>query len=246
MLKKIVTLVVLLSMGFLFSADVKMSEDPWPPYTYGKDGEITKKGIATDIVNELFKRLGMTTENKLFPWKRCLHQMEKGDRDGLMMLTKNADREKFLEFTIPVIEDKDLIWYKKGNTKIKEWADYKDLIGVKIGKSLGFNYGDAFNEAEKKYKLNTEEAPKDLFNFKKLKKGRIDVFICNKQAATSLMNSNPDLKGQFEFMKKPFKEIKFYLAFSKKSSIISKLPEINKILKEMLDEGFIDKVKSKY
>ena len=79
-MKKIVIFItVLVLSSSLFAGEIiKMSEDPWPPFTFGKAGSITTKGIATDINQELFKRLGLKVETRLYPWKRCLMQMQKG------------------------------------------------------------------------------------------------------------------------------------------------------------------------
>ena len=187
--------------------EVKFCEDPWPPYTYGKVGEITEKGIATDIINELFSRMDIKVTNKLLPWKRCLLMVEKGKQDGAMMLTKNSEREEYMEFSIPIIENRDMIWYKKGNSKIKEWNSFEDLKPYIIGNSLGFNYGKEFEKSVVEYNLKVDVAKIDELNFKKLDKGRIDVFFCNETAANTIFSKNKDLKDKFISMEKSLKNL---------------------------------------
>ncbi len=54
----------------------KLSEDPWSPFTYSEG--IPTGGIAVGFTKEIFKRLGVKYEIRLYPWERCLHQMKKG------------------------------------------------------------------------------------------------------------------------------------------------------------------------
>ncbi len=137
----------LLTIGFCvvfnsaFSADVTsvtMIEDPWPPYTLGDAGKEPTGGIAVAFTKEIFKRIGVKADLKLYPWKRCLNLIKTGDRDGLMLLTKNAEREGYMVFTDPIMEDRDLIWYLADRPAVV-WSDFKDLKGLKIGNSSGIH-----------------------------------------------------------------------------------------------------------
>lgn len=242
---QMLVVVFLLAFAVLCTADVKkvsLSEDPWPPYTLGKTGQVPTGGIAVEFCNEIFGRLNIELDLKLFPWKRCLKQMEKGQRDGLMLLTKNSDREKFMVFTDSIMTDRDLVWYRADAAKPFAWTTFADWKGYKIGKSRGFNYGDGFNKAEKEFKFKTDVANTDLMNFKKMLKGRIDIFMCNETAANDIFKQNPDLAGKFKSADKPLKEVVFYMSFSKKSPVVAIVPKINKVIADMKSDGTINKI----
>jgi len=106
---------------FLFAAqisysneidNVKLSLDLWPPYTIGVEGKAPTGGFAVEFTNEIFSRLNIAYTAKLYPWKLCLKHIEHGKRDGLMLLTKNAERSNYMEFTDVIMTDRDLIWYE--------------------------------------------------------------------------------------------------------------------------------------
>ena len=222
---------------------VKLSEDPWPPYTLGEEGRAPTGGIAVDIMNAIFKKIDVKIDMELFPWKRCLFQMKHGIRDGLMLLTKNKDREKYMVYSELIMEDRDLLWYvEKGPSETKTWKSYEDFKNLLIGETAGFNYGKEFNDAKQKFKLRTEVVNTDFLNFKKLLAGRTDLFICNERAANSLFKNHPTLKGKFKAYSRPTKLVKFYMAISKQSPALSLIPNINKAIRELKADGTIDKI----
>jgi polar amino acid transport system substrate-binding protein len=57
-----------------------------------------------------------------------------------------------------------------------DWDSYEDLTDVKIGATLGYNYGKEFGAAEAAGIIKTRRVSSDETNLKKLLKGRIDVF----------------------------------------------------------------------
>jgi polar amino acid transport system substrate-binding protein len=65
---------------------IRFSEDPWPPYTISPSEDSPIEGMAVTLVEEVFKRLNIPIEMKLYLWKRCLEQMKNGQRDALMLL----------------------------------------------------------------------------------------------------------------------------------------------------------------
>ncbi len=247
---------ILVAIAFLFAAqisysneidDVKFILDLWPPYRIGVEGKAPTGGIAVEFTNEIFSRLNIAYSSKLYPWKLCLKYIEYGKSDGLMLLTKNAERARYMEFTDVIMTDRDLVWYEpeKFNKKFgKEftWETFKDLQPYAIGQTAGFNYGDEFNAAVKSLNLKTDSANKDQMNFNKLRYGRIDIFICNETSAINIFKTYPKLKNKFKFAAKPFKTVKFHMAFSKKTNAKKLIPKINKIISQMKTDGTINKI----
>jgi len=241
---------LLLSPSFLMGQNIKkvtLSEDPWPPYTIGKPGKAPEGGFAVEFSNEIFNRINVEVDLMLFPWKRCLQQMKKGQRDGLMLLTINAERLEYMEYTDSIMKDQDLLWYSPKAFKAKwgknfEWNTFKDLKPYQIGNTSGFNYGKAYKEALKDLKLKVQYANTDLQNFNKLVKKRTDIFICNETVANAIFKKKPKLKRQLAFASKPFKSVQFHMSFSKKSPAIALIPKINKAISQMKQDGTIDKI----
>lgn len=239
-----IVLAFIVSSMPVFAETVTLSCDPYEPYHYGKIGAVPT-GPVPDIVKEVFKRLKMDTEMKLYPWKRCLDQMKKGKRDGIFILSKNKEREAYMVFTVAYLSDNQSIYYLKG--KKFNWKNFKDLKPYTIGLTSGYNYGDKFPKARKKLGLKVDESAKsDLTNFKKLIKGRIDIFPCNDTIAKYIFKKNPELKGKFSKAKKPINKLTWHMSFSKKSKISKMVPKINKTIKKMQRDGTVKKILAKY
>jgi len=236
----------LFSFSFSFAENKKtvtLSDSPWPPYSYGKEGGKPTGGIAVHYTNELFRRLNVKTDIKLYPWKRCLNQMQEGRRDGLIIALKTKERDKYMVFSDVVITERLLVWYKKGRNI--QWKKFKNLKKYSIGITAGFSYGDAFDKAANKYSFALFEASNDLNNFKNLDLGRIDIFICNESVANALFKKNKDLVGKFEHSKKILKFIGYHMGFSKKSKYSKNIKKINNVIKQMKKDGTMNKIFNK-
>ncbi len=232
-----------LSYGAFARDTIKLSEDPWDPYTLGHEGETPTGGIAVELMNEIFKRVDIATDMKLFPWERCLAQMKTGKRDALMLLTKNAERELFLDYSEVIMTDNDLIWYRKSSqNNPADWVEFSDLKNYVIGESAGYNYGDVYSAAREKHKFIIDKARTDLLNFRKLQAGRIDIFICNETAAKAIFKNNPYLQGRFLAASKSLKTVEFHMAFSKESPLKGILPQVNQAIQEMKSDGTIERI----
>ncbi|HPO50094.1 MAG TPA: transporter substrate-binding domain-containing protein [Spirochaetota bacterium] len=244
-LLKTTIILIILNLFYLYGDEIKkitFVEDPWPPFAIGKELTEPTEGYAVELNKEIFKRLNIKVEFELLPWKRCLAMNQTGQVDGIMLLTKNKEREEFLDYSDVVIEDRDLVWYLASREQPIEWSNFEDLKEYQIGRSFGFNYGDDFNNASVKYKFIIDEAKDDETNFKKLLLSRIDLFICNETATISIIKKNEIFKGKFKYSTKPLKKVQFYIAFSKKSMARSLLPKVNKTIAQMKKENLINKI----
>ncbi|QTA81958.1 Solute-binding protein family 3 domain-containing protein, MltF-like [Desulfonema limicola] len=226
---------------------VFFAQDPWPPYTL-KDTTPTG-GHAVEIIKEIFRRLDIDVDLQLYPWKRVLMKAEDGEIDGIMMLSKDEERERYLIFSNFIVVDNDLIWYAPEHFRLKwgkdfEWKTLADLKPYQIGVVIGNSYGDAFQKATTDYKFAIEPTVSDKQNFLKLADGRIDIFISSEIPALYIINGDPALKGKIKSAATPFRPdpLKMYMAFSKKSPAKILLPKVNKVIADMQQSGFIDRV----
>lgn len=235
--------IMILSSSSVYADDttIKLSEDPWPPYTYGEIGQKPTGGIAVEVTQEIFKRIGIKTELILCPWKRCLFQAKQGEVDGLMLLEKTEEREAYLVFTAPLFHFEELLWFSKSRKPI-EWNEFRDLKDYTFGRPLGFQYGEDFESAVKLLGIHIIKARSDLNLFRMLALGRIDVYIASEKIAKALFSMHPDLQGKFAYSAKPITSGHLYMALSKKSSFLDRLPEINMTIKDMINDGTMKKI----
>ena len=147
-----------------------------------------------------------------------------------------------MTFSDPFIPDRYLFWYRADRKQPVEWQNFADLKKYKIGISTGYSYGDDFPKAVKKYNLKLDYAKSDEINFGKLLKGRFDTFICMENVANAIFKNNPKLKGKFRTAEKPLMTLTMYMALSKNSPAVKLLPEINKIIQELIEDGTMKKL----
>ncbi|MCP4115134.1 MAG: amino acid ABC transporter substrate-binding protein [Desulfobacteraceae bacterium] len=222
-----------------------VEEGLWPPYSFEKEGTPTK-GISLEIMNAIFSRLGIEIDMKLFPQKRILKYMEYGEKDIIPLASKNREREKYLDYTLPLLEEKGVIFYSTNRKDSVKWADFEDLTPYRIGTVRGYNYGAGFEDAVKKYNLTLDEVITNEQNFKKLDAGRIDILLVNQSTASEFMRTHPEYRGRFETANKPYMTYVYHTVFSKRSDARLLIPAVNEVIKQLKEEGIIDNILKKY
>ncbi|MCP4163909.1 MAG: amino acid ABC transporter substrate-binding protein [Deltaproteobacteria bacterium] len=216
----------------------------WPPWEIAHDAKKRNvtDGLAVEIVKILFNRLNIKVKFFNAPWKRALLMIEKGTSDLIPMLSRNTEREAYMVFTIPVYKEPILFAYSTDKFKAFEWKRWADLKHLQIGVTRGYSYGN-FDEVIKKHKLRTQTVTTDRQNVFKLLAGRIDITPLHLTNAVSMFNKiqeNDRLK--LKFAKKPINENIYYFGISKKSFLAIRLPEIDKSLQEMQNDGTFKKI----
>lgn len=223
---------------------VKLSSFYYPPFYFIENGMI--QGIAVDLVNELFGRLQINVDLRLYPLQRALKNLEYGESDAMMILIKTPDREKFLHYTAPVTTVRGLIWRAADRNDVQiEYKSLSDLRPYTIGVTRGYSYGEAFDRFLHSHP-EVEIAGSDLQNYKKLVSHRIDLFPGNEIVAKGLFKQYPELKEKLTHSQKSFIEWVLHMGISKRSELVSLTSQINSTLADLTREGFIDQTIQKY
>ncbi|WDP89315.1 MAG: transporter substrate-binding domain-containing protein [Desulfobacter sp.] len=222
---------------------IKLGAFKYPPFYLEEEGKIC--GIAVEIIDELFGRLSIETDVTLYPLKRALGYAKEGKIDAIMILIKTTERSEYIQYTIPIMKVRGLIWSavdRKGG--ILHFSSLKDLKSYKIGATIGYSYGQKFDDLLKSMKVN--RVATDYQNYKKLMAHRIDIFPGNEIVAKGLFKKHPELRGKFRHSDQSFMEWVLHMGVSKKSAFIQTLPCINTVLKDLKEEGFIQETIRKY
>ena len=125
-----------------------------------------------------------------------------------------------------------------------EFDKLSDLGKYKIGITTGYSYGEKFDDFLKT--AEKDSANSDYSNYRKLMNGRIDIFPGNEIVAKGLFRKYPELAGRFVHSDKSFVVWTLYMTVSKRSLLAGRMDEINRILADMINEGFIEKTVSGY
>ena len=223
---------------------IELSAFNYPPFYFKEEGRI--QGIAVDIINEVFQRLELNHRLNMYPLKRALRYLEHGDMDGMMILIKTPEREKYLQYTDPVTSVRGLIWSSAARDGgAVEFDRFDDLLDYRIGVTRGYSYGKSFDAFLKKHSqihvVNT-----DLQNYKMLIAGRVDIFPGNEIVAKGLFRKHPELRGRLVHARKSFIRWVLHMGISRQSEFTAIVPNINQQLAKLKANGFIDRTIKKY
>jgi polar amino acid transport system substrate-binding protein len=220
-----------------------VEEANWPPYTPAREGPVAE-GLAYAMVSEIGRRAGFTVNLELYPQKRLEQMVRAGERDGITVISRNAERETFLAFSDPLFVKQAYFFHLK--SKKFAWNTFSDLKGMRIGVVRGHNLGDEFNAAVLRHGLILDEANNVEANFRKLLANRIDVLMANHWSAVSLL-ARKEYRGQIVPADKPYFNQNYHLGISLKSdTALSMLPKINNAIRGMKHDGTLDGLVQRY
>lgn len=249
LLKKLFLLVSFMVGTALFNsfADenlLYMQNEHWPPYIiFEEEGRV--KGIDVEILEEVARRLNVDFKVVETPWVRCLVDMEKGGADILSATLKRPEREKYMYYLEPpYIEYSTKCFYvRKGSGVVIE--NYSDIYKLKVGITRGSAYFPQFDEDERVDKVTVADTNQLI---KMLLAGHLDAFIGTEEVIEYFFLANESYdrslveKAAFEYrLKTPF-----HFTISRKSPFMARVPEIERILRALIREGYVEKVKKRY
>ncbi|WP_163352123.1 ABC transporter substrate-binding protein [Desulfovibrio sp. JC010] len=212
-------------------------DEPLPPYSFGELGELSRKGISYEILSEIFKEMGADFEIQLVPWGRAVKSVEHGKADGIPLLMKNSEREKFMVFSLPLIENREVFYFLKDVHPDFRWESFEDLSGKTIGLVNGYTYGDDFLVAMKQKKFKVLYSKDTEANFRKLMAGRVDFVLDNESSLRELLHANPQWREQVRGSEKAVSSCFWYLGVSRLSPLAVRIDEINRAIQKMQDNG---------
>ncbi len=245
-MKKMLTVLAVM----VFSASVYAGEvmkfgfsETLTPYTWQENGQ--DKGILVDIANEAIqKRMGIAVSHHIYPWERAQHLVKEGNLDA--HITNGPLRKEWAEHSNEVVME--LTWgifVKAGNPKLEQIKKAKSLEELKPFQFIDYigNGWAKANLVDKGFNVYLVPAPATIFSL--LAKGRGD------------MNIMPSLQGRYYIRDLGLQDqivelppvtpaIPFHLVIGKKSPFTKILPEFDKVIRQMKEDGSLQAIIDKY
>lgn len=226
-----------LSKNKLPSELVASGHPEWPPIMYQQDDKIV--GAGPEIVAKVFGDLGVKVDSKYEgPWDAVQSKAKDGTVDVLVAAYKTAERETYMDYSIPYTVDPVVLVTKKG--KAFSYDKWDDLIGKKGVVTTGDSYGQDF-DAFLKDKLTTQQVGTPAEAFALLENEKADYFVYALYSAENYFFKQK-VSDQFEILPKYVSSENFYLTISKKSPFGSLLPQVNALLEKYKSDGTIDQI----
>jgi polar amino acid transport system substrate-binding protein len=216
-------------------------EDAWPPYMI-IDGK-SKTGIDYDIYKELGKRVDINFKFIHAPLKRALYMLKQGQVDIVSGVARTPERETFLYFVTPPYHAVEIrIYVNKGNENIIQ--SYEDLYKYEIGMVGGSSY---FSKFDNDIKIKKHEVTSEIQLLHMLKGKRFKAFIGSASQVDYDIMLNNMFIGKFKkALYKPDSNTDLYLAISKKSPLSRLILQISEAVKQMKEDGALDKISNEY
>ncbi|WCE29334.1 substrate-binding periplasmic protein [Vibrio sp. SCSIO 43137] len=212
---------------------------PWETVVVEEQGIVTD-GLAIEIIEELFSRLGMRVRYLDAPFGRAMYMIRTGQADLIPMVVKDAEREVQMLFTEPIYKDRLMFIYSTDRFDAFEWQNWQDLKPFKIGLTRGYSYGE-LGKRIAAYEISTEVVATDKQNLRKLVAGRIDIspiFYVNAVSTFKEIEGYEKLK----FSSTPIETKVFHFAISRKSPLAGMLNEINQHILDMKADGTFKRI----
>lgn len=253
-MKAYLSLFILVFMTFNINSEQKtityaFGSGDWVPIIYSdSNSESGFNGLYVEILDEIFiNRLKMDLNYEAYPWKRTQRRVEKGDSDFLLTVATD-ERLKYTEKSIkPLFQLYMHIYTYKGHNqlgKIKEIKTPKDIL--KLDLTPVSNLGNGWHKENiDSFGIPTLYVKEDANIAMLLAAKRADIMI---EAVIPMNNEikKLGLSSEIVLTDVKFGPVDFYLLMSKKSDYLDLMPEINRVILEIIKDGTLDRLTRKY
>jgi polar amino acid transport system substrate-binding protein len=247
-MRKIVTvlsaLLFVLLFGYTNTGALELVTLQYPPYEFLDKGEV--KGVAVEIVQEVFKRMKVPIKITLYPWDQSLAMIQKGEADAIFTIFKTPEREAFVDFSHEVLMPQVVSLFVTKDSHIVFDGDLNKLSRFTFGVVRTVSYGSLFDDAVKSgviRGIETSETGEE--NMKKLLQGHCDILVSNRYGALHIVKKMNNM-DQVKELTPAIQSVPSYIAFSKKRSLTSLRDECDRILRNMKDDGTYESIITLY
>ena len=225
------------------------------PFEFQKGKDVV--GIDIDIITHVFNKLNIPFKVRILPWKRAWMMAERGLADAILSTSRKKEREPYLFYPKNNMWESEVVFFTSSKKFIFDFKGYETAVNenLKIGIVRGNSYNESFWKAFP-YKDGTtifkiknngllnnklEEVFNIKLNLKKIAKGRIDLFPCDKIIGLHTA-INLNLQNKITFYKKILYTKSYPMPFTKNS----KYNDIENIAKKFDNELGIFKKTEQY
>lgn len=222
---------------------VIIATEHWAPFRIqDPEASFTLRGLDIDIIDMVFKRLGVPYIIVRQPWARCLESMKNGSADLMVGLAFTEERAGYIDYGKTAYYSVGPRFYALGSRKLQV-RSYGELASYVIGYSRNSAYFEPFNSDQnlKKYPLTTEAQVLAM-----LLEGRVDLII-GSDVNVEFDLANLGKRGIVERMEfQPPGANRLFWGMSKKSSRLSLLGQLDLELARLVAAGEVRALADRY
>lgn len=174
--------------GAVADDPVRILTEEFPPYNYTAQGKIT--GLATEVVEAVLKELGRQAEIQSMPWARAYETARSTPGVLIYSIGRTPERDKHFKWVGVIAPTVYYLYGQHGRAyrvdtleaaKPYQIGTVNEDVGEQFLVSQGFVKGH-----------NLQSSVKYMYNYEKLKAGRIDLWIMSELTANHLARQAGD------------------------------------------------------
>lgn len=142
----------------------------WAPYV---DQERSDGGALARLISAVFAEAGYQVEYVFRPWDRNVLMLQQGQLHAIMPYSCTPSRLNYGICSDTLVRGEIVLFHRR--EQAFDWTTVEDILSYRIGTTLGYSYGPAFDAALQAGRLNIEQNGKEDTSFRLLELGRIDL-----------------------------------------------------------------------
>jgi len=224
-----------------FAIHLSFATQNLEPYSFlNKNGE--PSGPSVDIANAICEEMKANCVIDLYPWRRAYYEVQRSRVNGVFFIGKNPEREKWLQFSPPIIQIEYGFFVHKEDKMIYERP--ANITGYIVGV-----FGPSNTSASlKKIKQEMEDfyidmEDNDESGFRKLSVKRVNAVFSNRDVGYSLIKK---LKLQNIRYAGSHKKLSYFFGFNPKLTPSKWIEKFNKTYIKLYKNKKIHKILDSY
>lgn len=217
-------------------------DDVFVPYFMQTDGQV--HGLNVDVMREAARRVGISIEFRVMPWRRLEVELERKDGgvDCAFAMSRTPRREAYLEFGKVALQPTEYALFVRDDTPAI--ASLDDLDGKIIGVRAGFRLPERVKAGLAGQRWAIEEVGSDLASFQKLALKRVDAVLSDGVVGQYTLRQ---LGAQgIRRLAPPLARFDTYLVFRKGAAGKSLSQAFDAALKRMQQDGTMEHLGAPY
>lgn len=207
-----------------------LATTPFPPFADSED----QPRVALDLVSSALERSGYLAQIQIVADGTLTNALRVGDYDGSPAIWKSSEREEFLLYSAPYLENRLMLVGKKGSAV--DAASFAALPGKKIGLVEGYAYGSEVEKAKEPVFVKAKSMEE---SFRSLLRGEVDYVLADALVIHHLIRQYPvQAQEHLSVGEKPLVTRTLHLAIRKTRPDAERIIEgFNRQLVSMLADG---------
>lgn len=180
----------------------------YPPLVYAGNGKLW--GVVPEVVGEIQKLVGDTSELKETPWLRGYEQAQTKPNQALFAIVRIPEREKLFKWVGPIFGEGDYFFKRKGAPiRVETLEDARKVRRIAVRKD-GYTHQALAAQGF----TNLDVGPTYGSSYMKLAEGRVDLVLMGERTCAYMVRNAGLDPAMFERTDCKFGDSTAWLAFS--------------------------------